>query len=335
MASQHSILNYDVARRRAGLIDRSDRGRILVSGKDRASYLNGLLTNDISSLKSGEGCYAAYLTPQGRMIADLWVYELGDVILLVLSRELKDTVLAKLDQFVFSEDVQLGDVTETFADIAVVGPGAASIVEAALGLSEPHALADLREHGNFRAQFAGQPAIVLRISDTGAPGFDVLVDRSAADRLTEALRGAGAVEIETAVADVLRVEAGVPKFHRDMDEDTIPLEAGLESRAISLTKGCYVGQEVIVRVLHRGHGRVARRLVGLTLEGSAVPATGTRVEVDGRDIGRITSAVKSVALNTPIALAYLHRDFTEPGTRVSVDGAAAVVTTLPFVSRSG
>lgn len=335
MTSQLSTSSYEAARRRAGLIDRSDRGRIVVSGKDRASYLNGLLTNDISALKSGEGCYAAYLTPQGRMITDLWVYELGDAILLTLSRDVKDAVLAKLDQFVFSEDVQLGDVTETFADIAVVGPAAASIVGAALELNEPRALVDLSEHANLRARFAGQPAIVLRISDTGEPGFDLLVEASAAVALREALRAGGAEPIDPIVADVLRVEAGVPKFHRDMDEDTIPLEAGVESRAISLTKGCYVGQEVIVRVLHRGHGRVARRLVGLTLEGRAVPAKGAPVETDGRDVGRVTSAVKSVALNTPIALAYVHRDFTEPGTRVMVDGAGAVVTALPFVSRSG
>ena len=118
-----------------------------------------------------------------------------------------------------------------------------------------------------------------------------------------------------------------------MDEDTIPLEAGLESRAISLTKGCYVGQEVIVRVLHRGHGRVARRLVGLTLDGEAVPAAGTPVQADGRDVGRVTSAVASVALNTPIALAYVHRDFTEAGTRVTVDGAEGVVTACRSLRR--
>src|SRR5436190_14996684 len=109
---------YDAARRRAAFIDRSDRGRIVVSGTDRASYLQGLLTNDISALAAGQGCYAAYLTAQGRMISDLFVYELGDVILLALPRDTKDTVLAKLDEFIFSEDVQLGDVTETFGAVA-------------------------------------------------------------------------------------------------------------------------------------------------------------------------------------------------------------------------
>jgi folate-binding Fe-S cluster repair protein YgfZ len=109
-----SIQGYDAARQRAGLVDRAEYSYIVVSGKDRASYLQGLLTNDIAALSRGHGCYAAYLTAQGRMIADLWVYELGDVMLLRMLRDVKSTVLARLDQFIFSEDVQLGDVTDTF-----------------------------------------------------------------------------------------------------------------------------------------------------------------------------------------------------------------------------
>src|SRR5947209_11611753 len=120
---------YQDARERAVWVDRSSRGRIVVSGTDRGSYLQGLLTNDVASLKVGAGCYSAYLTPQGRMISDLWVYELGDVILLDLpSAGTKDVVLAKLDELIFSEDVQLGDVTDAFAQVAVVGPEAARIV---------------------------------------------------------------------------------------------------------------------------------------------------------------------------------------------------------------
>src|SRR4051812_45623676 len=115
---------YEAVRRGAGLIDRSDRGRVVVSGHDRAEYLQGLLSNDIVALKPGGGCYATYLTPQGRMIADLLVYELGDLILLTMSGDVKAAVLSKLDQFIFSEDVQLGDVTESFGQCAVVGPGA-------------------------------------------------------------------------------------------------------------------------------------------------------------------------------------------------------------------
>jgi folate-binding protein YgfZ len=328
-----SIHAYDAARRRAGLIERTDRGRIVVSGKDRASYLQGLLTNDVVALGAGEGCYAAYLTPQGRMITDLWVYELGDVILLTLSRDVKDLVLAKLDQFIFTEDVQLGDVTDTFAHVAIVGPEAAALLAPLVGLDRD-AIARLREHGNLRAQFEGQPAIVLQVSDTGEPGFDVLVDRAAAGAVRQRLLEAGAVELDERAREALRIEAGVPRFHADMDEETIPLEAGIESRAISLTKGCYVGQEVIIRVLHRGHGRVARRLVGLTFEGDGLSPRGEEIQADGKRIGEVTSSSWSPALQRVIGLGYVHRDFVSPGTRVSVHGTAAQVTALPFVVRS-
>jgi folate-binding protein YgfZ len=321
---------YQAARQRAAFVERSSRGRLLVNGRDRASYLQGLLTNDTVALKVGEGCYAAYLTPQGRMISDLWVYELGDVILLSLPGDVKDAVLAKLDQFVFSEDVQLGDATRTFGQLAVVGPDAARIVGSLLDDAPTARLAALGEHGNLRGAMAGGHVIVTRITDVGEPGFEIYIERERIDSLKSRLAAAGVVELDAQTAEVLRVEAGVPEFHHDMDEETIPLEAGIESRAISQTKGCYVGQEVIIRVLHRGHGRVARKLVGLTLDGRAVPDRGSIVKSDQKQVGEITSSVRSIALGRPIALAYLHRDFVVPGTQVSVNGDPAVVTQPPF-----
>jgi folate-binding protein YgfZ len=324
--------SYDAVRHHSGLVPRDDDARIVVSGKDRASYLHGLLTNDITSLGPGQGCYAAYLTPQGRMIADMRVYELGDVILLVVGRDVKDALLARLDQFIFTEDVQLGDVTETYGSVAVVGPEAATVVSTTLGLAADTVRA-LREHGNMRTQFNGRPAILLHVSDLGEPGYDVLVEASALSAFREAARLAGARDVDEATAEAIRIEGGIPRFHRDMDEETIPLEAGIESRAISLTKGCYVGQEVIVRVLHRGHGRVARKLVGLSLVEEAVPEAGAKVRNNDRDIGEVTSATWSPLLRRPIALAFVHRDFTTPGTVVAVNGAPAEVSALPFVKQ--
>jgi folate-binding protein YgfZ len=322
---------YDAARHRAALIDRSDRGRIVVSGVDRASYLQGLLTNDIVALAAGQGCYAAYLTAQGRMIADLHVYELGDVIVLTMAGDVKDAVMAKLDQFIFGEDVQLGDVTDTFAQIAVVGPEAARVVASVISGVTAATLAGLPEHGNVRAQWAGGAAIAVRVSDTGEPGFDLFVERPRAEELKAALSAIDVAPIDAATAEALRIESGVALFHRDMDEQTIPLEAGIESRAISFTKGCYVGQEVVIRVLHRGHGRVARKLVGLTFDGSQPPAPGAKIRASDRDIGEVTSSTVSPALQRPIALGYVHRDFVEPGTTVSADGLDGRVATLPFV----
>jgi len=324
---------YEAAHTRAAFLDRtSTDGRIIVTGRDRAAYLQGLLTNDIAALAAGRGCYAAYLTPQGRMIADLHVYELGDLILLTTPRSAKDAVLAKLDQFIFSEDVQLGDVTDTFAQIAVVGPSAADIVTTILDAGDLDALVDLPEHGNLRGTIQEQPAIVVQITDAGLPGFDLFVERALADGLKASLAARGVPDIGGETAETIRIEAGVPRFGRDMDAETIPLEAGIESRAISLTKGCYVGQEVIIRVLHRGHGRVARRLVSLALDSGDPPPAGAPVKSGERDVGRITSSARSPALGRPIALAYVHRDFTEPGTHVDVGGVAAEVITLKSVA---
>ena len=324
--------SYQAARERAALLNRADRARIVVSGGDRRSYLHGLLTNDITSLQSGQGCYAAYLTPQGRMIAELWVYELGDVMLIMLPRDVKDTVLAKFDQFIFTEDVQLGDVTDTFAQVGIVGPDAAQLVSTVVtGLGDE--LRKLPEHGNVRGAFEREPSIILRTSDAGEPGFDIIVPANQLSALTDALRAAGAVDLDEQSSEALRIEGGIPRFHRDMDEETIPLEAGIESRAISLTKGCYVGQEVIIRVLHRGHGRVAKKLVGILFEGDVVPASHTAAQAGDKDIGRVTSSVLSPALHRPIALAYVHRDFLAPGTRVLAGGIEGEVTALPFVVR--
>jgi folate-binding protein YgfZ len=321
---------YEAARRKAAVLDRSHRGRIFVKGADRASYLQGLLTNDIVALSPGRGCYAAYLTAQGRMIADLWLYEIGDMMLVTVEGEVKDTVLAKFDQFIFSEDVQLGDVTDTIAQIALVGPEAARTLAQLVPVSESE-LQALPEDGNLRAQ-GPAPVIVTRIDDVGAPGFELYVQRSEADRILASLRAMGVPALDESIAETIRIEAGVPRFHRDMDEDTIPLEAGIESRAISRTKGCYVGQEVIIRVLDRGHGRVARRLVGIAFDGAVVPAKGDAIRSADREAGTITSATFSPALQRAIALGYVHRDFVDPGTKVSVGSEEGAVTALPFVA---
>ena len=325
--------DYQAARRRAAAIDRPERSRIVVSGRDRASYLQGLLTNDIAALQAGQGCYAAYLTPQGRMIADLFVYELGDVMLLTVPREQHRTVLDKLEQFVFSEDVQLGDAAASFSTTAIVGPDAPRLVGAWTALDEAD-LAALPEHGNRRGLFEQQPVVVVRVADTGEPGFDVHVEAAHGPAFRRACESAGVPLVDQSTADALRLEAGIPRFGRDMDQETIPLEAGIESRAISFSKGCYVGQEVIIRVIHRGHGRLARRLVGLSLDGHTVPPECVGVRVEGREVGHGTSSAMSPALGKPIALAFVHRDFVAPGTVVWTDEQAAHVVALPFVERA-
>jgi folate-binding protein YgfZ len=295
----------------AALVDPVWTGRLLLTGADRLAYLQGLITNDIGALTPGTGCYAAMLNAQGRMLTDLHVFELGDSVLLTLPASVTPSIREHLDRFIFAEDVAVQDVSASLAQIGVYGPRAEAVVTVARSRSG---------------------AVVVSSDEAAVQGFDVFVDAASAAAVREALANAGAVPASAADVETVRVEHGRPRWGAEMDTDTIPLEAGIEDRAISRTKGCYVGQEVIVRVLDRGHGRVARRLVGLTFDQSApVPAEGAEI-VSGPSakVGRITSAVRSPALARPIALGYVHRDFVEPGTPVHVAGAPAAVAALPF-----
>ena len=331
---------YLALRERAAVIDRStERGRLRLTGADRRSYLQGLLTNDIVALRSGSGCYAALLTAQGRMIAEMRVLETGDEILLDVPAGVAQRVRDHLREFIFSEDVEVEDVSASTAQLGAYGVEAAAVLantlarETAPGERAPSAgqLDAIALFGNARWTFRGVAVLVVRSDEIGVPGFDLFIESVRADALVQALTGLGAMRAGADAVEICRVEAGRPRFGVDMDENTIPLEAGIGDRAISMTKGCYVGQEIIVRVLHRGGGRVARRLVGLKLDpGAGVPAPGAPLKSGDREIGRVTSAVMSPRLG-PIALGYVHRDFVEPGTRVSVAEQAAEVVPTPFV----
>jgi folate-binding protein YgfZ len=341
-----SLPQYRALRKGAALVNRSNRGRLRLTGQDRRDYLQGLLTNDISALSAGSGCYACLLTAQGRMIADMYIVETGEAILMDLEAEVTARVGAHFEQFVFSEDVEVVDVSASLAAWGIFGPLAADVLarvlsapdaDPAIGLTELERLGVL---GSRTISWRGTVVTVIGRDDFGEVGFDLVVAAEHADSLARAVRDGGAVDVDSSVAEIRRIEQGRPIFGKDMTEDTIPLEAGIEERAISLTKGCYVGQEIIIRVLHRGHGRVARRLVGLTLEPeAAVPARGAAIRSGDREIGTVTSAALSPALGRPIALGYVHRDFVEPGTAVVVLAAdqpmPAIVTHLPFVTAAG
>jgi folate-binding protein YgfZ len=335
---------YHALHEGAALLDRTaDRGRLELRGSDRRAYLHGLLTNDIAALAPGSGCYAALLTPQGRMISDMRVSELSDRLIVDLPSATVDGVRQRLADFIFSEDVDVKDISGTVAQFGVYGPAAARVVRAALddGAAAAADLAPLPRDGNLERTAHGEPVVVVRSDDFGIDGFEVLIAPGVAGRFRQAMLDAGATVVDTGTIDVARVEAGRPAFGRDMDATTIPLEAGIEARAISLTKGCYVGQEIIIRVLHRGQGRVAKRLVGLigaSGEGPLLP--GMRLESGGRELGALTSAVESPRLRRPIALGYVHRDFSEPGHVLDVrhgDDPVRTVTvvTTPFILPAG
>ena len=328
MSAAHEYLT---ARNGAGMIDLGARGRIVVRGADRKTFLHALLTNDIALLAAGTGCYAALLTPQGRMIADMNVFELGDVTLIDVRREVKDVLLQRFDQLIFSEDVQLGDVSDAWGCVGVYGPQSAAVAGKVIGAE----LSGFSPFQNARVEPGGELVVAARRDALGLAGFLLFAAGSAMPGIAQALRGAGAVVLPAEAVEALRIEAGEPAFLVDMGDDTIPTEAGIETTAVSYLKGCFPGQEVLVRIRDRGHGKVVRKLVGLAIEGNAAPAAGSVIVGGEKEIGHVTSSVVSPALGKPIALGYVHRDFVEPGTGIQVVAGDirlhATVTELPFV----
>jgi tRNA-modifying protein YgfZ len=333
---------YDAARTGVAVGDRGTRGWLRVSGADAVSFLHGILTNDIASLKAGQWCYAAYLTPQGRMVSDMRVLRHETDLAIETEPHTGEMLAKRLDASIFTERVEIAPESARNGDwerdgpspygthaVVVCGPGAYNALAGVLGSD---ALAGIAA-GEFVEADRGEARLTLIAhEDLGVPAVDALGSRAACDALQRDVLQAGAASLGPPALEALRIEAGTPRFGADMTEDTIPLEAGIERRAISMTKGCYVGQEVIIRILHRGHGRVARRLVGLAIAGHDVPAAGSPLAADGRTVGAITSAVFSPRLAGPLALGYLHRDFVVDGARVAVlpTGTSATVTPLPI-----
>jgi folate-binding protein YgfZ len=326
-----SAAEFDALVSGSAAVRRTDRGVVRLRGADRVTWLQGLVTNDIAALEpglarrspggGGQRIYSAYLTPQGRMITDMWVVAAGDALLLDVPAALAAGLAARLDALIFAEDVQVEDASR-FVSVLWIGGNYA----------DGGAAADYADYadGTKADWVIGVPA-----SEFGVSSWAAYVPTHQVDRFLSGLRPPR-VEVGLDTLDVLRVEAGVPKFLVDMTEDTIPLEAGIEDRAISFTKGCYVGQEVIVRVTTRGGGRVAKRLVGLRVEGGVEPpGAGAAIRSGDRVVGRVTSGVFSPRCNGVIALGYVHRDFTAVGTSLEIDhdarSLAADVHALPFV----
>lgn len=309
--------DYQTIRDGAAIGALAPRQQLLVSGPDRTTFLQSLLTNDIQALEPGTGCYAAWLSPQGRMLTDMHVLAFKEAILLDVPADLAGATLQRLDQCLFSEDVRLESMAGSLTGVWLHGPKAAAalktVFESADGLGE------WNDYWHRTFEFAGEPVWVARIDQLGVPGYCVYLAPGREVALYEALKRAGAVSVSREALEAARIEAGYPLFGIDMTSDTIPLEAGIEQRAISFTKGCYVGQEVVIRILHRGHGRVARRLVKLRT--ACRVDRGARLHAGDREIGFVTSTAESPRFG-PIALGYVHRDFVTPGTQVEVVAGA-------------
>jgi folate-binding protein YgfZ len=304
---------YRELREGCGLLDRSDRGKLAVRGRDAAEYLQGQLTNDVEALAPGEGCYAALLDRKGHVQADMRVLRTADEeLLLDTEPEGAEAARRHLDMYKIGREVDVADETDGRAMLSLIGPGAGRVAGDVA----------LAEHASRAGRVGGVEALLVGTAD----GIDLIAPAGDAVALRAALLDAGAVEVGAGAAEIVRIEAGRPRFGAEMSPETMPAEAGIVDAAVSFTKGCYIGQEPVARLHYKG--RPNRHLRGLELSAPVEP--GTRLRLGEREVGSVGSACVSPARG-PIALAIVRRE-AEPGAelRAGEDGVTARVVDLPF-----
>src|ERR1700722_6371952 len=327
---------YKALRETVGVIDLSFRSRICLIGADRARFLHGQVTNDVKKLRAGEGCYAAITTAKGKMESDLNIFALSDELFLDFEPGLTEKISLRLEKFIVADDVQIVDAAPHYCLLSVQGPKAQEAVRAL----------------NLFSEIPKQQLGSIKISDTtlgeiylannprlGTNGFDLFAPNNSlgavADKLIAASKQIGGRAVGWTAFETARIEAAIPRFGADMDETNIPLECGIESRAIVYNKGCYIGQEVINRIHSVGH--VNRELRGLRLADDlkTLPQRGDKLFHAGKEVGYVTSAVRSPMLNANVALGYVRREANQIGNELTLRTAAgespAKIVELPFV----
>jgi folate-binding protein YgfZ len=313
----------------AGLIDLSSRGRLRVSGSEATMFLNGLITNDMKTLAENRWMPAAFPTVQGRLIGAVRVVRLKDAFVIDTDAESHEAVLKTVSRFTLAGDFHVKDLTSETALLSVQGKRAVEVVEKVLKTS----VSDLPRDGVLETNWQNTPVTIIRATHTAEDGFDILIDSGQGAQLRQALIDADAQVVSPDVFEVLRIEAGIARFGHDVDETNVVTETNLDD-AVSYTKGCYVGQEIIVRIKHRGH--VAKKLTGLRFQTEKRIEPGTIIKSsDGKEIGKLTSTAFSPKLEATIGLGYVRYEFLNPGTTVVIEPEIQATTAeLPFIRGS-
>lgn len=319
-------LEYAAARDAAGLFDHAYRAMISARGSDRARFIHSMTTNDVKSLAPGHGLYSVLLDVRGHILADLDVYCEEDQLLIATDCDLVEKIFAALGKYNIGNRTVLNRLP--LSSLAVVGPKSGALLREALGVTPP-------AQGQF-TRMAEQDVRVIYDYSAGLEGYEVWAAPQELDALRAVLiekgKPAGLAPCGAQTLEMLRIEAGIPKYGSELAEDTLPLEAGIHAGArpaVSFNKGCYIGQEIVERA--RSRGRVNWKLMGLIVESPSAPPE-EKVMKDGAQVGEITSSCVSIGLGKTIALAYLRREAADPGTRlVLASGAGAAVTSLPFI----
>jgi len=318
---------YEAVRRGVGLIDHGNLGVLEVTGRDRASFLHAMLTNDVKSLAAGQGCQAALLDVHGKVQVLLAVWALEDRILVVTPPDMAAKTNEMLDRYLFSEKAIFRDATGELSLLLLAGPEAPALAERLTGTRPADGA-----WSNVSARLDGVDVRLVRGGgETGEAEVWLVSALGDGPRVWQAATAAGARPVGLRAHESLRIEAGTPYVDHDVDETVLLPEIPVE-RWVSYAKGCYIGQEVVVRVRDRGH--VNRHLRGLVIDGDTLPPPGATLVVDGAEVGKLMSVAWSFGLKRPIALGYVRRQHAEPGTEVAVRTSGltlpARVSALPF-----
>ncbi|MFZ0092058.1 MAG: glycine cleavage T C-terminal barrel domain-containing protein [Solirubrobacteraceae bacterium] len=309
-----STAEYRAITEACGMLDRSDRGKLALTGAEAKTFLQGQVSNDVETLEPGTGCYAAFLTPKGKMLGDIRILDAGDELLLDTERVALQDLFTMIRRFSIGYDAQLHKRTLETGLVSLLGPEADAVAEVeGLGAAED---------AHRQAAIDGMSVRAVRT----ALGIDLLCNAGDIGAVQDALQARGAEPVSESAAECVRIERGRPRYGVDLDDSVIPQEAGLNPRAVSFTKGCYVGQETVARLYYRG--KPNRQLRGLRL--SLPPSTADEIMLGDRVVGRLGSVAESPSLG-PIALALVRRE-APPGSdvRVGADEINAIVTELPF-----
>jgi len=322
-------VEHHAVRSGVGVFDFSFRSKFTLAGEHRVRFLHRIISNDVKSLMPGQGIYATLLSAQGRILADLYVYADADRLWIDTDVDLASKAMAILQRYVIGDRVviELSDLKA----VSLQGPESRKTVESLRGAGLQFEIAALSDElSHTAAEFDGQPARVVRRSSTGKEGYEFWLGPAALRDFWTRATEAGALPCGVEALETLRIEAGIARYGPDFGEDTLPLEAGLFN-ALSFNKGCYIGQEIVERARSRGH--VNWKLVGLCFPpDAAAPSPGAKLRSpSGAEVGEITSACISPTFGRPLALGYVRREVSDPGTHLDSEVAPAEVVALPFV----
>lgn len=325
------LREYSAVRSDVGLLDLCHRALLRFTGTDRVSYLQGMVANDVKKLAPGEGMHAAILDIQGKILADTRIFGAEESFLLDLWESLKERTVAHLNRYLIADEVEIVDLTGRHGVLSLQGPKAQPL------------LTDLFADGELPASeldhrvlpLGGAEVRIARSSHTGEEGYDLFIAINDLNPITALIQEKGGKFsprwVGAQAQEMLRIEAGIPRYGVDMNENTLFLETGLD-RAVSFHKGCYLGQEVVERIRSRGH--INRKLVGMILEANIPAERGSPVYAGEKEIGKVTSSAPSPARKRALALGYIQRDYLQPGTAVMIRSDAkmmpASVSALPF-----